>query len=58
MLILQGAPGLGKSHCTEHYFYHEANKHHQMVAWLSGVSEEAFLRDWEALANQFRHIDV
>ncbi|MBX9703096.1 MAG: hypothetical protein K2X39_02975, partial [Silvanigrellaceae bacterium] len=57
MLFLQGASGLGKTHCAEHYFYHEAHKHHQMVAWLSGVSEDALLKDWEALANQLRHID-
>lgn len=57
MLILQGAPGLGKSHCAEHYFYHEANQHHQMLAWLSGGSEEAFLNDWQSLANQLRYID-
>ncbi|MBX9703396.1 MAG: ATP-binding protein, partial [Silvanigrellaceae bacterium] len=58
LLILQGAPGLGKSHCVEQYFYQDAHKEHQIVAWLSGETEEAFLKDWEGLANQFRQLDT
>ena len=56
-VILQGAPGLGKTHCAHHYFYHQAASQHQMIAWLSGHSEEAFLNDLQALATQFRIIE-
>lgn len=38
IVILQGSSGLVKTHCVQHYFYHQAVKEHQMVAWLSGKS--------------------
>ena len=41
-VILVGAPGLGKSYCAQHYLYHTAPGQHNMVAWLSGSSQEAF----------------
>ncbi len=58
VIILQGASGLGKTYCAQHYFYHQAAQQHQMVAWLTGTSKEDFLQGWAALAQQLRTIDA
>jgi hypothetical protein len=50
MVVLQGGSGLGKTHCVQHYFFHQAAKEHQMVAWLSGSSQDSFLQGWKELA--------
>ena len=57
LVILVGAPGLGKSYCAQHYLYHTAPEQHNMVAWLSGNSQEAFNRDLANLASKFRWMD-
>lgn len=56
-VILQGAPGLGKSHCAGNYVYRNTEHRHQMIAWLSAESEATFLKDWAALANQLRYLE-
>ncbi len=58
MVVLQGGSGLGKTNCAQHYFYHQAAKKHQMVAWLSGKSQESFLQGWRELAQQLRNIQT
>jgi S-adenosylhomocysteine hydrolase len=56
VVVLQGGSGLGKTHCAQHYFYHLPAKQYQMVAWLSGTSEKAFISDWQILAHQLRNL--
>jgi tetratricopeptide (TPR) repeat protein len=58
IVVLQGGSGLGKTHCAQHYFYHQAAKKHQMVAWLSGKSQESFLQGWRELAQQLKNIQT
>jgi hypothetical protein len=58
IVVLQGGSGLGKTHCAQHYFYHQAAKEHQMIAWLSGKSQESFLQGWKELAQQLRNIQT
>jgi len=57
-VILQGAPGTGKTHCAARYVYHHTNQIHQMVAWLSGESKDIFLKEKSALAKQLRYLEV
>ena len=57
-VILQGASGLGKTYCAQYYFYHQAAYKHQMVAWLSGASEDIFMQGWCALAQQLRNMHM